>query len=76
MASASEGMSGQTRALRCFRRSNRQSLLVPVHILKTKALDLTDAQSIDGKQEQDGPVAYVGFPIRFCTGQEPLNVGP
>ena len=34
-----------------LRRSDRQNLLVPVHVLKTKALNLTDAQCIDGKQE-------------------------
>jgi hypothetical protein len=59
-----------------LRSGNRKSYLVPVHILKTKAVDLTDAQPLDSKQEQDGPVVDVGFSIRFCTGQEPLDVRP
>src|SRR5260370_6840310 len=50
-----------------LRRSNRQSLLVQVHILKTKTLDLTDAQSIDGKQEQHAPAANFAVSFRVCT---------
>ena len=52
-------------ALLC--RSNRQSLLLPVHVLQTKALDFADPQSIDRQQQQDWAVADVSLTICLCT---------
>src|SRR5271165_7632608 len=50
-----------------FRSDNGESLLFPVHILKSKALDFADPQSINRQQQQDWAVADVSLTIGHRT---------
>ena len=62
--------------LALFSARNGQSFFVPVQILQSNPFHFTRSESVDGKQQENGPIAYARFTICSCTRQQALNVRP